>query len=69
MSRALSVLREERAALLRQVRGIEVAIGALRGKVERKLKAVAKKGKKMSEATKAKIRASMKKRWSGKKKS
>jgi hypothetical protein len=39
----------------------------LGGGVKRKLKAVRKKGKKISEATKAKIRAAMKKRWAAKK--
>jgi hypothetical protein len=67
MSRALNILREERTTLLRQLKGIEGAIKALGGDVRKELRreltVVKKKGKKMSEATKAKIRAAAKARW------
>ena len=69
MSRALNVLREERALLLNQLRGIDGAITALGGTVARKARKVAKKGKKMSEATKAKIAKAAKARWAKIKKS
>jgi len=65
----LNVLREERTALQRQLKGVETAIAALGGTVARKVRKVARKGKKMSEATKAKIRASAKARWAKIKKS
>jgi hypothetical protein len=63
MSRALTVLREERALLQRQLNALDAAITALSGNVEKVVRRGGRKGRKMSAATKAKIRASAKARW------
>lgn len=58
MDKALEVLHELRDTLKHKLTGVEGAIAALVGKAPAK-----KRGKKMSEATKAKLRKAQKARW------
>jgi hypothetical protein len=63
MKNVMKVLRDERKRVSERLSSLDTAIAALGGGVQKKLKAVRKKGKKMSEATKAKIRKAAKARW------
>jgi hypothetical protein len=63
-------LRTERARLQKELSAVEVHLRAIAGTFpnKRTVTKVKRKMKKMSEATKAKIRATMKKKWAAKKK-
>jgi len=61
MSRVLNVLREEQKSLQKQLNAVGAALKALGGWASSGK--VVRKGKKMSAATKAKIRAAAKARW------
>ena len=63
MKNVMKVLRDERMRVNERLSSLDTAIAALGGRVQKKLKAAQKKGKKMSAATKAKIRKAAKARW------
>jgi hypothetical protein len=63
MPNVVELLEAEKTVLLHRLDAVSKAISALSGKVKKKVVKAKRKGKKMSEATKAKIRASAKARW------
>ncbi len=63
MANVVELLQAEKKVLERRLKAVSQAIRALGGTATRKIGKVARKGKKMSEATKAKIRAAAKARW------
>jgi len=68
MADLVALMKEEQKILQRKLAGLEKAIEALSGDVVKDVKRTAKQGKKMSEATKQKLRIAAKKRWAAVKK-
>ena len=68
MADLVALLKEEHKILRHKLAGLEKAIEALSGDVVTDVKRTLKRGNKMSEATKQKLRIAAKKRWASVKK-
>ncbi len=68
MADLVALLKEEQKQLQKKLAGLEKAIEALSGDVAADVKRAVKRGGKMSEATKQKLRIAAKKRWAAVKK-
>jgi hypothetical protein len=68
MADLVGLLRQEQKLLEKRLSALQQAIEALSGDVANDVKSAVKRGNKMSEATKQKIRIAAKKRWASIKK-
>jgi hypothetical protein len=68
MADLVGLLKQEQKMLQKKLAGLEKAIEALSGDVANDVKSAVKRGNKMSEATKQKLRIAAKKRWAAMKK-
>jgi hypothetical protein len=68
MADLVALMKEEQKSLQRKLASLEKAIEALSGDVIKDVKRSVKRGNKMSEATKQKLRIAAKKRWAAVKK-
>jgi hypothetical protein len=68
MADLVALLKDEQKILQRKLTGLEKAIQALSGEVANDVKSAVKRGNRMSEATKQKLRIAAKKRWAAVKK-
>jgi hypothetical protein len=68
MADLVALMKDEQKLLQKKLAGLEKAIEALSGDVARDVKSAVKRGNRMSEATKQKLRLAAKKRWAAVKK-
>jgi hypothetical protein len=68
MADLVALMKDEQKQLQKKLAGLEKAIEALSGEVAKDVKSAVKRGNKMSEATKQKLRIAAKKRWAAMKK-